>query len=95
MIKNLVIILLGPAGSGKTTLTYALGKWLNENGVNVSFVNLDPGVEVLPYKPNVDIRDYVTIKELMVKEGLGPNGAMIRAMEILDKNKERYCYENH
>lgn len=74
---------MGPAGSGKTTLVNEYGKWLSKIGRKVSFVNLDPGADETPYPPSFDIRDFFTVEEIMRREKLGPNGAMMRAMDIL------------
>ena len=83
------LLVMGLAGSGKTTLTAAFSKWMRENGHRVRVVNLDPGAEVLPYKPDFDIREVVTVTELMRKYGLGPNGALLKASEIIvEKAKE-------
>ena len=82
--RSLYLIVLGPAGSGKTTLTAAFGSWLQEvQEARVAYVNLDPGADYLPYKPDVDARSYVTVEELMRKEGLGPNGALVESMRVL------------
>ncbi len=84
----MIIVLMGPAGSGKTTLTASLGKWIEENqGYSVGYVNLDPGAEALPYNPDFDVRNWFTVEDIMVKEGLGPNGAMIRASELLAERR--------
>lgn len=81
-----VVLFVGPAGSGKTSLTAAFGKWLwNKMVIPAAYVNLDPGVEYLPYKPDIDIRQYVTVEEVMKKYGLGPNGALIKSVEIACK----------
>lgn len=77
------IVFIGPAGSGKTTLVNKYGEWLSQNGRKVSFINLDPGVEETPYPPSFDIRLLFTIEKIMRRESLGPNGAMMRAMDIL------------
>lgn len=78
------VMFIGPAGSGKTALTASFGRWLTETlGSTVSYVNLDPGCESTPYEPDFDIRRMFTVEEIMKKEGLGPNGAMIRAMDML------------
>jgi GTPase SAR1 family protein len=77
------LIFLGTAGSGKTTLCHAFGEWLKEQGKTVSFVNLDAGAENLPYISNFDIRSHFTVSEIMKTEKLGPNGAMLRANELL------------
>ncbi|QOJ78203.1 ATP/GTP-binding protein [Infirmifilum lucidum] len=81
-----VVLFIGPAGSGKTSLTAAFGKWLWSRMVTpAAYVNLDPGVEYLPYRPDIDIRQYVTVEEVMKKYGLGPNGALIKSIEIACK----------
>lgn len=80
------IIVLGTAGSGKTTLTAALADFLLDNELDVITVNLDPAVEQLPYKPDIDIREYVNARELMETMGLGPNGALIAAIDMLILN---------
>lgn len=77
------IVVLGTAGSGKTTLASALQDYLINNGMDTAIVNLDPAVEVLPYKPDVDAREYVSARELMRTQGLGPNGALIAAVDML------------
>lgn len=80
--RKLYLIVTGPAGSGKTTLVRSLGEWIEENqGLGVCYVNLDPGVETLPYRPDVDVREYVRIRDIMEREGLGPNGAFLVGME--------------
>lgn len=45
-------------------------------------LNLDPGATALPYNPDVDVRTYVDIDDLMEKYKLGPNGALIMASDI-------------
>jgi len=80
------IVITGPAGSGKSTLTGALGSWISAKQLMpVGYVNLDPGAEDLPYKPDVSVRKYVKLEEVMQRERLGPNGALIRSAELLLK----------
>ena len=50
---------------------------------NVTVVNLDPGALKLPYSPDVDVRNYVNVGDLMEKYGLGPNGALIMAADLI------------
>jgi hypothetical protein len=54
-----------------------------QQGKTIKFVNLDAGADHLPYTPDLDIRSYFTISEIMKNEDLGPNGAMLRANELL------------
>ena len=85
MRKMSVVYFLGTAGSGKTTLTANFAKWLLKNGFAVSIVNLDPGAEVLPYKPDFDVRTIVNLWEIMRKEKLGSNGALLKSIGFLEK----------
>ncbi|MCS7120425.1 MAG: ATP/GTP-binding protein [Nitrososphaerota archaeon] len=79
------VIMLGPAGSGKSLLTGKFGEYLRSENYSVNLVNLDPGAYMLPYTCDYDIRDYFTIEKIMKEESLGPNGAMLRAMEKLSR----------
>ena len=86
MIANLFVV--GPAGSGKSTFTAAFREWMVKNEYNVVVVNLDPGAEILPYTPDVDIRDIISIKEIMDEYALGPNGAQILAADLMANHVE-------
>jgi len=77
------IIILGTAGSGKTSLTSVFHTYLTSHQLDASIVNLDPAVEDLPYEPDIDVRDYVDAREVMRKTGLGPNGALIASIDML------------
>ncbi len=46
-------------------------------------VNLDPGVRIVPYVPDIDIRDFIVLEEVMEEYGLGPNGGMILASDLM------------
>ncbi|WP_297500772.1 ATP/GTP-binding protein [Thermococcus sp.] len=78
----MIVAFIGTAGSGKTTLTAEFGRYLEEDGYTVEYVNLDTGVKKLLYKPGVDVREDVTAWELM-EEGLGPNGAIVKSYDLL------------
>ncbi len=77
------IYVLGPAGSGKSYLTSALIDWLRDHGLDAISVNLDPAADWLPYSPDVDVRDYVTLTEVMKKYNLGPNGGLVMAVDLI------------
>jgi len=80
------IYFTGTAGCGKSTLTSAFQLWLNNQGYDAITVNLDPGVDSLMYAPDVDIRDWIKLQEIMAEHGLGPNGAQIAAADMLALN---------
>ncbi|MDH7509273.1 MAG: ATP/GTP-binding protein [Methanomassiliicoccales archaeon] len=80
------IYFIGTAGSGKSTLTYAFHDWLELQGIDSIVVNLDPGAEAVPYTPDVDIRDWIRLNEIMNEYGLGPNGAQIVCADLIALN---------
>jgi len=61
------IFIIGTAGSGKSLLTANLFDYYTKNGNFVGVLNLDPGVENLPYTCDVDVRDYVDLISVMKK----------------------------
>lgn len=51
--------------------------------MSVTRVNFDPAAEYLPYSPDVDVREYLNVRDVMEKYNLGPNGALIAAIDML------------
>ena len=88
-----IVFIIGTAGSGKSRLTAAFSEWLKMSKQNVVIVNLDPGVLTLPYSPDVDVRNYVNVGSLMEEYGLGPNGALIMAADLIADEIERISKE--
>ena len=77
------VFITGTAGSGKSILTSRILQYYEKNRTFASVLNLDPGVESLPYTPDVDVRDYVDILAIMKQYDLGPNGSMIMASDLI------------
>jgi len=80
------IYFVGTAGSGKSTMVAAYREWLGDNGVDAITINLDPGVDRLPYEADIDIRDWVSLDEVMDEYSLGPNGAQVAAADLMAVN---------
>jgi GTPase SAR1 family protein len=80
------LFFVGTAGSGKSSLVAAYKEMLDSIGVDAITVNLDPGAEALAYVPDIDIRDWVSMSEVMEEFGLGPNGAQIAAADLMAIN---------
>jgi GTPase SAR1 family protein len=76
------VYFVGTAGAGKSALTQAFRLWMDEQGFSSMTVNLDPGVEEPGYAPDVDIRDWVSVADVMHDQGLGPNGAQIACADM-------------
>jgi len=81
--------IIGTAGSGKSLLTASFAERLRQEKQKVAVMNLDPGVAFLPYAPEIDVRDYMTIETVMAEYGLGPNGALILAADLVASEIEK------
>ncbi|MCJ1441649.1 MAG: hypothetical protein MMC23_002139 [Stictis urceolatum] len=57
-------------------------------GRKCSVVNLDPANDRTSYPCAVDVRNLITIEEIMEEDALGPNGAVLYALEELEHNWE-------
>jgi GTPase SAR1 family protein len=86
MKQEIFFFLIGTAGSGKSTLAANYKHWCQQHGLDTIIVNLDPGVEKIPYTPDVDIRDWIKLSEIMESHDLGPNGAQIACADMIALN---------
>lgn len=76
------IIVLGMAGSGKTTFVQRLTSELYTRKSQPYVVNLDPACREVPYPANIDIRDTVNYKQVMKQYQLGPNGGIVTSLNL-------------
>jgi GTPase SAR1 family protein len=49
-------------------------------------VNLDPAAEDFTHEPDLDIKDLISLEDVMEEMGLGPNGGLIYCFEFLLEN---------
>lgn len=77
-----VIVVIGMAGAGKTTLMHRMNLHMQESGKRGYYLNLDPAVRDVPFGANIDIRDTVNYKEVMKQYGLGPNGSILTSLNL-------------
>jgi len=80
------IYFVGTAGSGKSTMVAAFKQWLDDNGIDSIILNLDPGADRLAYDADIDIREWISLGEVMEKYSLGPNGAQVVAADLMAMN---------
>jgi len=73
----------GTAGAGKSLLTSKIYDYYTQNSAFAAILNLDPGVENIPYTCDIDVRDYVDIVSVMKTYDLGPNGALVMANDLI------------
>lgn len=50
------------------------------------YINLDPAAEEFTYAPNLDIKDLVSLEDVMDEMGLGPNGGLVWCFDYLLQN---------
>eukprot|EP00922_Rhytidocystis_sp_ex-Travisia-forbesii_P010081 GHVS01014789.1.p1 GENE.GHVS01014789.1~~GHVS01014789.1.p1 ORF type:complete len:425 (-),score=112.84 GHVS01014789.1:114-1388(-) len=79
-------VVLGPAGSGKSTYCAVVQNYCSAAGRPCKVINLDPAAEHFDYSPVVDVRDLISVEEAMEELQLGPNGALVYCMEYLLEN---------
>lgn len=82
-------IVIGMAGSGKTTLMQRMNAFIHEKRHAGYIVNLDPAVSKVPYDSNIDIRDTVNFKEVMKQYRLGPNGGILTSLNLFTTRFEQ------
>lgn len=80
--KPICLIVLGMAGSGKTTFVRRITSHLHANNAPPYVINLDPACHSVPFPANIDIRDTVKYKDIMKKYQLGPNGAIMTSLNL-------------
>ncbi|XP_053174466.1 GPN-loop GTPase 1 [Scomber japonicus] len=80
--RPVCLIVLGMAGSGKTTFVQRLTAHLHSHNSPPYVINLDPAVHEVPFPANIDIRDTVNYKEVMKQYGLGPNGGIVTSLNL-------------
>ena len=88
-MKTINLIILGMAGSGKTTFVQKLEEELANKDKESYIINLDPAVMDTLYEPNLDIKDTIKYKEVMTSNNLGPNGAILTCLNLFSTNIDK------
>ncbi|KAI4494973.1 hypothetical protein M0804_001174 [Polistes exclamans] len=81
-------LVMGPAGSGKSTYCSIMQHSAADEMKTIKVVNLDPAAEHFDYEPYIDIRELIELDDAMEDEELryGPNGGLVFCMEYLIEN---------
>ncbi|KAI8909048.1 GPN-loop GTPase [Gorgonomyces haynaldii] len=79
-------LVMGPAGSGKSTYCAAMMSHFQSIKRTVHLVNLDPAAEHFEYKPTINISDLITVDDVMDELSFGPNGGLIFCLEHFLEN---------
>lgn len=70
----------------QSTFCASLITHLNLNRRSCFYVNLDPAAETFEHQPDLDIKDLISLEDVMEEMGLGPNGGLIYCFEFLLEN---------
>lgn len=70
----------------QTTFCSGLIDHLRLNKRSCFYVNLDPAAESFAYEPDLDIKDLISLQDVMEDLSLGPNGGLIHCFEFLLEN---------
>lgn len=77
------VLVTGPAGAGKSTFSASFLTHLNVSKRTAHLVNLDPAASPtsFEYEPVIDIKDLVSVQDVMSELGYGPNGGLVYCFE--------------
>mmetsp|Transcript_4409 Transcript_4409/g.8325 ORF Transcript_4409/g.8325 Transcript_4409/m.8325 type:complete len:291 (+) Transcript_4409:150-1022(+) len=83
-------LVIGPAGSGKSTYCKEIQEHCAATGRTVHVVNLDPAADAFKYQVSLDVRDLISLEDVMEEMKLGPNGGLLYCMEYLEESLEEW-----
>eukprot|EP00227_Mantoniella_beaufortii_P015901 CAMPEP_0197592256 /NCGR_PEP_ID=MMETSP1326-20131121/14995_1 /TAXON_ID=1155430 /ORGANISM="Genus nov. species nov., Strain RCC2288" /LENGTH=261 /DNA_ID=CAMNT_0043157939 /DNA_START=48 /DNA_END=830 /DNA_ORIENTATION=+ len=86
-------LVIGPAGSGKSTYCNNIYQHCQSIGRTVHIMNLDPAADEFAYPVSADIRELISLADVMEEMNLGPNGALLYCMEYLEDSLEDWLSE--
>jgi hypothetical protein len=81
-------LVMGPAGCGKSTYCATIQEHFRV-GLRKScrIVNFDPAAETFAYDCEIDVRDLISVDDVMEELEYGPNGGLVYAMEYIMENR--------
>ncbi|KAF9006450.1 GPN-loop GTPase [Cyathus striatus] len=84
------VLVTGPAGAGKSTFSGAFLTHLQTSKRTGHLVNLDPAASPtsFEYEPVIDIKDLVSLDDVMNELEYGPNGGLVYCFEYLLQNMD-------
>ena len=77
------VLVTGPAGAGKSTFSSSFLTHLKNSRRTAHLVNLDPAASPVSfeYEPVIDIKDLVSLEDVMGELEFGPNGGLVYCFE--------------
>jgi len=82
-------LVMGPAGCGKSTYCATIQEHFRVGlRRNCRVINFDPAAETFAYDCHIDIRELISVDDVMEELELGPNGSLVYAMEYIMEHKD-------
>ncbi|KJH52183.1 Putative ATP binding protein [Dictyocaulus viviparus] len=82
------ILVIGAPGAGKSTFCAGLADIFEQMSRPYITINLDPANDFTQYTAACDLKELITVEEVMNKLNLGPNGALKYCIDTLCKNED-------
>ncbi|KAF9452484.1 hypothetical protein P691DRAFT_697150 [Macrolepiota fuliginosa MF-IS2] len=84
------VLVTGPAGAGKSTFSGSFMTHLQNSKRTSHLVNLDPAAAPtsFEYDPAIDIKDLISLEDVMSELQYGPNGGLVYCFEYLLDNMD-------
>lgn len=80
---------MGPAGCGKSTYCATMQEHFRVGLRRVArVINVDPAAESFAYDCEIDVRELISVDDVMEELEYGPNGGLVYAMEYIMDNRE-------
>jgi len=93
MVCGFGCFVIGPAGSGKSTLCHAIQEIGEAQKRIFKVVNLDPAAEVFKYRCDLDVRDFISLDDVQELMNFGPNGGLVYCLEYLIQHLDEFLAE--
>ncbi len=88
IMGKFIQLVIGPAGVGKSTYCKTLQDHGRTTHRTIHVANLDPAAEAFEYDAAFDVRDLISLDDVMEEYALGPNGGLVYCMEYLIRNND-------
>jgi len=79
-------VVVGPPGSGKSSYCVAMKELLLSLNRKPVLISLDPANDIEDPSVDISLQKLIQVSEVMETQNLGPNGALVFCMEMLEKN---------
>lgn len=81
-------LVIGPAGVGKSTYCKTMQEHGKATHRTIHVANLDPAAESFEYEAAFDVRELISLDNVMEELGFGPNGGLVYCMEYFLANSD-------